>query len=55
MNIDITKDELSLVLSAIGVLLLNMSLNVRAGQPLSSEMIELEALQTKLMKVSDGQ
>jgi hypothetical protein len=53
--VTLTPDEFSLVLSAVGAILATMGADVPAGQPASSQMVMLEALQAKLMKVNQEQ
>lgn len=50
MMVDLTSDEISIALSAIGTVLAFMATGVQAGQPASPEMLAMEALQAKLMK-----
>lgn len=49
MTIDLTKDEVSVLLSAVGALLAVMATDVPSGQPAPPQMLEMEALQAKLM------
>lgn len=49
MTIDLTDDEYSLLVSAVGALLATMSLDVPPGQPTPPQMAMVEALQAKLM------
>ncbi len=51
MTVNLTEQELSVMLSAVGALLATMSLDVPPGQPTPPEMVAMEALQTKLMKL----
>lgn len=52
ISIELTKDEMSLVLSAVGAILASMSLDIPPGQPTPPEVLMMEALQAKLMKAN---
>ena len=45
----LTSDEMSIVLSAIGAILASMARDVPPGQPTPPQMLEVGALQAKLM------
>ena len=53
-NIELSDQELSTLIGAVGAMLNVMGLNVPPGSPAPPEMLELEALQTKLMQYIHG-
>jgi len=50
--VELTDSELSLLISTIGAMLASMSLDVPPGQPTPQAMLDVEALQAKLMNLS---
>jgi len=49
IDIVLTSQELSIVLGAVGAILASMANDVPPSQPAPPEMLEMEALQAKLM------
>ena len=52
LTVELTKDEMSILLGAVGAILASMSSDVPPGQPTPPEMLEMQALQAKLMKAN---
>lgn len=50
INIALTKDELSIIISTVGATLATFAGSADPGQPATPLMLQLEALQAKLMK-----
>ena len=50
ITVEFTEQELSFLTSAVGAILAAAATDVPPGQPTPPEMLEMEALQTKLMQ-----
>jgi len=54
VTIVLTSQEFQVLLGTVGAMLNVMGLNVPPGQPATPQMVELEALQAKLMNLVPG-
>jgi hypothetical protein len=54
INISLTEEEYSILCSAVGAMLDAMAQDVPPGQPVPQAMLDMEALQSKLMTATSS-